>query len=53
MFKKAGHAEVIRSHQKDDYYINYLKSHISDISQALFGIQYIGCYGFLAHILSF
>lgn len=37
MFKAAGHAEIIRSHQKDEYYINFLKSHIADISQVLFG----------------
>jgi hypothetical protein len=37
MFKKAGHAEIIRSHQKDDYYISDLKSQITDIFQALIG----------------
>ncbi|XP_063421535.1 peroxisome assembly protein 10-B-like [Mytilus trossulus] len=37
MFKKSGHAEIIRSHQKDEFYIGYLKSQITDISQALLG----------------
>jgi site-specific DNA-adenine methylase len=37
MFKKAGRAEIIRSHQKDDYYISDLKSQITDIFQALIG----------------
>lgn len=37
MFKKAGSAEIIRSHQKDDLYLSYLRSSISDISQAILG----------------
>ncbi|XP_033761855.1 peroxisome biogenesis factor 10-like [Pecten maximus] len=37
MFKKAGAAEIIRSHQKDDLHLSYLRSSISDISQSILG----------------
>ncbi|XP_060085832.1 peroxisome biogenesis factor 10-like isoform X1 [Ylistrum balloti] len=37
MFKNAGSAEIIRSHQKDDLYLSYLRSSISDISQSILG----------------
>lgn len=40
MFKKAGRAEIIRSNQKDEHYIGYLKSQITDIFQALLGPRY-------------
>jgi len=37
MFKNAGSAEIIRSHQKDEFYLFYLRSCVSDISQAMLG----------------
>lgn len=37
MFKRAGSAEIIRSHQKDDLYLSQLRSSFSDISQSVLG----------------
>ncbi|XP_074654400.1 peroxisome biogenesis factor 10-like [Tubulanus polymorphus] len=35
--QEASPSQIIRSHQKDTYYINYLKSSISDIAQSVLG----------------
>lgn len=37
MFKSPGSAEIIRSHQKDDYYLSYLRNTTSELAQALIG----------------
>ncbi|KAL4219664.1 peroxisome biogenesis factor 10 [Mactra antiquata] len=37
MFKTAGKAEIIRSQQKDEYYISYLKSLAADVVHCVFG----------------
>ncbi|XP_041366580.1 peroxisome biogenesis factor 10-like [Gigantopelta aegis] len=37
MFKRAGIPEIIRSHQKDDFYLNFLRSSVTDIAQTLAG----------------
>ncbi|KAJ8314047.1 hypothetical protein KUTeg_008608 [Tegillarca granosa] len=42
MFKSPGSAEIIRSHQKDDYYLSYLRNTTSELAQALIGYQTIG-----------
>ncbi|KAH9520066.1 peroxisome biogenesis factor 10 [Bulinus truncatus] len=39
MFGSAGVAEIIRSHQKDDSFLRYLRSLVVDISQRLAGPQ--------------
>ncbi|KAJ8314290.1 hypothetical protein KUTeg_008851 [Tegillarca granosa] len=35
MFKSPGSAEIARSHQKDDYYLSYLRNTTSELAQTL------------------
>lgn len=37
MFRKAGTAEIVRSHQKDDFYLSYLRATVADVVQSLAG----------------
>ena len=37
MFKAAGPAEIVRSHQKDDFYLGYLRKTAADVVHALIG----------------
>ena len=37
MFKAAGPAEIVRSHQKDDFYLGYLRQTAADVVHALIG----------------
>ena len=39
MFKAAGPAEIVRSHQKDDFYLSYLRKTAADVVHALIGIS--------------
>ena len=37
MFKAAGPAEIVRSHQKDDFYLSFLRKTAADVVHALIG----------------
>lgn len=39
MFRAAGKAEIVRSHQRDDYYSIFVKRSLGDIVQSFFGPQ--------------
>ena len=38
MFKAGGKAEIIRSQQKDEYYLTYLRGLTADVVHNLFGM---------------
>jgi hypothetical protein len=38
-FRPAGTAEIIRAHQKDDFYLSFLKSTASEVVQSLAGLS--------------
>ncbi|KAK7110304.1 peroxisome biogenesis factor 10-like [Littorina saxatilis] len=37
MFHPAGTAEIVRSHQKDDYYLSFFRSSVADVIQSIAG----------------
>lgn len=37
MFKAAGKAEIIRSQQKDEFYLSYLRSLMADVTHSILG----------------
>ena len=37
MFQSAGQAEILRSNQKDQYYVGYLQRSLADILQSVAG----------------
>ncbi|KAL8613075.1 hypothetical protein ACOMHN_035016 [Nucella lapillus] len=37
MFRPAGAAEIVRSHQKDDFYLSFFRSSVADVVQRLAG----------------
>ncbi|XP_076439578.1 peroxisome biogenesis factor 10-like [Babylonia areolata] len=37
MFRPAGAAEIVRSHQKDDFYLSFFRSSVADVAQTLAG----------------
>lgn len=37
MFRPGGKAEIIRSQQKDEFYLTYLRGLIADVIHSLFG----------------
>lgn len=39
MFRAAGQAEILRAHQKDEFYLNHLRSLVTDVFQGSFGIK--------------
>ena len=38
MFRAAGQAEILRAHQKDEFYLSHLRSLVTDVFQGTFGI---------------
>lgn len=43
MFRKAGSAEIIRSHQKDELYRSYLRSSVGDVILRIAGLDNVLC----------
>ncbi|XP_029647018.1 peroxisome biogenesis factor 10 isoform X2 [Octopus sinensis] len=39
MFRRAGQAEILRSNQKDEFYISYLRSTLSETFQSIVGMR--------------
>lgn len=39
MFRAAGQAEILRAHQKDEFYLTHLRSVVTDVFQGTFGIK--------------
>ncbi|XP_071101936.1 peroxisome biogenesis factor 10-like [Haliotis cracherodii] len=39
MFRRSGTAEILRSHQKDDYHLSYLRKLIADVVQTIAGAR--------------
>ncbi|XP_052830128.1 peroxisome biogenesis factor 10 isoform X3 [Octopus bimaculoides] len=39
MFRRAGQAEILRSNQKDEFYISYLRSALSETFQSVVGMR--------------
>lgn len=50
MFRSGAVPEIIRSHQKDELYLTYLRSTCADLAQTLFGMMFIGAsvYGIMS-----
>ncbi|XP_064642930.1 peroxisome biogenesis factor 10-like [Lineus longissimus] len=40
MLTDAGQVEIVRAHQKDDYYLASLRSRLTDVAQSLFGARF-------------
>ena len=41
MFRPAGTAEIVRSHQKDDFYLTFSRSSVADVVQSIAGVWFV------------